>query len=139
MATNPKFSDGVITVVKQILPADTTDKVVLYTVPASTIAKITDILVSTNATSPTINFYISDGTTDKIFNTHLVPTNSGFATGTLPVTLQNTFTGLFCEVDNQGRRFLQLKAGSIISVAATVTITADKEVNFLVKGEYISV
>lgn len=118
----------------QILPADTNTKKTLIT--SGTNGSFLEMLsVSNTDTNPyTVNIYINDGATDHLLSTINIPASSGNTTAApaVDVLRSGQIPGLI--YDTNGNQVLPLKAGYLLKVASTTTVTAAKILDFIAVG-----
>lgn len=112
-----------------IAPADTTTLKTAYTAGANdAVLKALNAATTETAAANAIAVWLNDGTADSLLGTIPVPANAGF-NGVVPSV--DLLDGRYIPslgYDQQGKRVLQLKAGSIIKVGVLTTVATGKTV-----------
>jgi hypothetical protein len=118
----------------QLTSAHTTATQAVFTA-GSNDSDVKGILVSSNDTAAiNLQLYIARGGTDYLIGTVNIPISAGVG-GTVPaVDLLNSAFLPGLPVDNVGKRYIPLKTGDVLKVAATVTMTAAKTCTINVFG-----
>lgn len=117
--------------------ASNTNGVAIYTAPAAG-ARVTSLIFTSSDTASRDFFvYIFDGSTVIPIGIINVPANSGNTSGTLSVDGLNPTVMVGMPIDNNGKRYIDMKASTVLKFAAVVAVTTAKQVNAsVIAGEY---
>lgn len=131
----PIYPQTVQTWAQQILPADTTTKKTLVT--AGTNGSIVESIGLTNtdaAAAYAIQFFVNNGTFDALIATVNVPLSAGNVTAVAAVDFLRNGASPICVTDANGNLTIVLKAGYVLKISSTTTVTAAKEVDVVAMG-----
>lgn len=115
----------------EILPADTTTKKTVYTAPTDGAVLKTLHCTSTDTAAMNVQLWVNDGSTDRLLGTIAIAANSGNTGAIASVDMLSGTLIPGLGYDQNGKRVLSLKGGAILKVAALVTVTAAKKLDFL--------
>jgi hypothetical protein len=114
-----------------ILPADTTALKTIYTGGSNdAILKALNI-TSTDTSVRNVALWLSDGTTDFLLGTMPIAATSGFD-GVTPAV--DGLSGLLTPslpFDNNGKRVIPMKVGSVLKIGSLTTVTTAKQITAL--------
>jgi hypothetical protein len=134
VTSTPVFPQTIKNSFAKIVTADASTFKTLYTGGANG-SRIDLLLVtSTDTTARDVQLVIQASGVDYILGTISIPINSGNTNAIthLSVFQNSIFPGL--NVDAIGNRVLYLESGIILKAKTLTTVTAAKEVNFIVQG-----
>jgi len=126
---------GVNTGKVQIVNADTTTLKTLFTAGADDSNLKAIIATSDDTSTVNLRVLLTSGGTDYQLGTVRIVTLSGTdgAANNIDVLNSTAFAGL--PLDANGKRYIPLKNGDVIKVAALATVTSGKTVNVTAFGE----
>lgn len=97
---------------------------------------VKSIIVTSNDTAAiNLQLFITRGGVDYQLGTINIPISAGVGGTVVSVDLLNSASIPGLPIDNVGKRYIPLKTGDTLRVAATVTMTAAKTCNISVFGE----
>jgi hypothetical protein len=134
VAAAPIFVGAVKSPMAQILPADASNLVVLWT-PGASGSKITALGISSTDTSDRdVAFYVTRGGVDYLLFTLKVPLNSGNTNAIPAVDALASSMGPWVRIDQDGSKYLNLESGAVLKAKALTTVTAAKALQFAMHG-----
>lgn len=130
MSATQIFFGSIKTLAAQILPADTSSLVTLYTAPTNG-ARVESIAVSSSDTSARdVSLAVTKGGVDYIIGTVTIPITAGQIAATPAIDLLQYLAMPWLRFDENGNRFLQLDTGCVLKVKSLTTVTAAKALQF---------
>jgi len=134
-STNLNFTQSVKLSGVKILPADTTTLKTLFTAGTDdSIVKAINVQ-STDTAARVVNLYVNDGTTDFLIGAVNVPLNSGNTGAVAAIDLLGGTLLPSLPYDANGKRILPLPAGYVVKVSSQTTVTAAREITFVLMAE----
>ena len=134
MAAKPIYIGSIKSALAQILPADVSNLVVLWTPPALG-SKITALGVSsTDTAARDIALYITKSAVDYLLFTVAIPVTAGFTNAIPAVDLLASAMGPWVRTDADGAKYLMLESGAVLKAKALTTVTAAKALQFFMQG-----
>lgn len=134
MASAPIFLGSVKSPMAQILPADASNLITLWT-PGASGSKITAIGVSSTDTADRdIALYVTKSAVDYLLGTVKIPLSSGNTNAIPAVDLLNSSQLPWVRTDPDGAKYLQLESGAVLKAKALTTVTAAKAIQFAMHG-----
>lgn len=134
-STTLNFTQNVKLSGVKILPADTTTLKTLFTAGTDdSIVKAINVQ-STDTAARVVNLYVNDGTTDFLIGAVNVPLNSGNTGAVAAIDLLGGTLLPSLPYDANGKRILPLPAGYIVKVSSQTTVTAAREITFVLMAE----
>lgn len=133
VTATPIFPQAVNSSIAQILPAQTTTLVTLYTAGAngSKIENI-DATNTDTATAYAIQVWVVISATNYLLGTVNVPLSAGNTTAAPNISILAGLTGL--AKDSNGNPYLYLGSGAVLKVASLTTVNTGKAVQFFAQG-----
>jgi hypothetical protein len=130
MAARPIFLGTVNNIAAQILPADVSNKVTLYT-PGAAGSRIYNIAVSsTDTVARDVAFYVTIAAVDYLLATVNIPINAGNANNIASVDVLSSTMFPWVRIDEAARKYIDLKVGMVLKAMSTTTVTAAKALQF---------
>lgn len=119
-----------------ILPADTTTKKTVWTAGGNDSVLKSFGLTSTDTVDRTVQIWVNVGGagTDRLLGSVIVTALSGTNGSAATIDVLRSTMNLFLSFDSNGNRVFNAKAGTTIKIAATVTVTAAKEIDAVGEG-----
>lgn len=128
MSASPVYFGTIKTAVAQVLNADASNLVTLYTAPASG-GKVESIAISSNDTSARdLSLVVSKGGVDYVIGTKTIPITAGQIAATPAVDFLNSTECPWSRVDENGNRFLFLDTGCVLKMKTLTTVTSAKAI-----------
>ena len=119
----------------KILPADTTALKTLFTAGSDdSVVKAINVQ-STDTAARVVNLYVNDGTTDFLIGAVNIPLSSGNTGAVATIDLLGGTLLPSLPYDANGKRILPLPAGYIVKVSSQTTVTATREITFVLMAE----
>jgi hypothetical protein len=133
--TTPGYPQAIINIAKQILPADTTSKVTIYTAPINGASIQALGITTTDTVARVMSFYLTISAVDYLIGSIAVAARAGDITSIAAATmLTNSLMGNYLSFDPEGNRVLRLQNGAILKAALNGAATAAKEFNIVGYG-----
>lgn len=137
MSTTPTFFGTIKTAVAQILPADASNLVTLYTAPANG-GKVESIAGTSSDTSARdVSLVITKGGVDYVIGTKTIPITAGQIAATPAVDLLNGTECPWSRLDENGNRFLLLDSGCVLKAKSLTTVTAAKALQIFAQAREV--
>lgn len=134
MAASPIYLGTVKSPAAQILPADGTGLVTLFT-PGANGSKLSALgMASTDTANKDVAFYITKSGVDYLLGTVQAPLNAGNANNVAAVDVLASAMLPWVRQDADGARYLFLESGAVLKAKATVAVTAAKAIQFFMHG-----
>lgn len=134
--STPGFPIAFINIAQQILPADSTNKVTIFTAGSNGAVIESLGVTSTDTIAKYISFYINTGGSDILIGSVNITARAGDITGVSPTTPFNAATSLttYLAHDSNGNSILTLQPGAVLKAAMAVAVSATKEVGIFGSG-----
>lgn len=137
MSDKPTFFGTIKTAAAQILPADASNLITLYTAPTAG-GKVESIAASSSDTSARdVSLVVTKGGVDYVIGTKTVPITAGQIAATPAVDLLNGTECPWARLDENSNRFLLLDTGCVLKVKSLTTVTAAKALQFLAQAREV--